>query len=64
MNGLSFNWMSAMGVLMMFMNLSDIAFLNINGADYRCIIKGISKSEAINLLHNYDLTEKVKHYET
>ena len=37
-------------VLMMSMNLSDIAILNIDGADYRCIISGISKNEAINLL--------------
>ena len=37
-------------VLMMSMNLSDIAILNIDGADYRCIISGISKNEAIDLL--------------
>ena len=30
------------------MNLSDISILNIKGADYQCIISGISKSEAIN----------------
>ena len=29
------------------MNLSDIAILNIKGADYRCIVSGISKSEAM-----------------
>ena len=33
----------------MSMNLSDIVILNIKGADYHCIISGISKSEAINL---------------
>ena len=43
---------------MMSMNLSDIAILNIKGADYRCIIHGISKNEAINLLQNIDLTDK------
>ena len=32
------------------MNLSDIAILAIKGSDYRCIISGISKSEAINLM--------------
>ena len=37
-------------VLMMPMNLGDIAYLNINSADYRCIINGISKSQAVNLL--------------
>ena len=45
-------------VLMMSMNLSDIAILNIQGADYCFIISGISKSEAINLVQNIDLTEK------
>ena len=43
---------------MMSMNLSDIAILNIKGSDYRCIISGISKSEAIILIQNADLTEK------
>ena len=51
-------------LLMMSMNLSDVAILNIHGADYRCIISGISKSEAVILLRNIDLTEKVEHYET
>ena len=40
------------------MNLSDIAFLNIKGSDYCCIITGISKSETINLFQNIDLTGK------
>ena len=40
------------------MNLSDISVLNINNADYCCIISGISKSGAINLMQNIDLTEK------
>ena len=43
---------------MMSMNLSDIAILNIKGSDYRCIISGISKSEAIISIQNADLTEK------
>ena len=42
----------------MSMNLSDIAILNIKGSDYCCIISGISKSEAIKLLQNIDLTGK------
>ena len=33
---------------MMSMNLSDIAILNIKGADYRYIVSGISKIETIN----------------
>ena len=45
-------------LLMMSMNLSDIAILHIKGSDYCCIISGISKSEAINLMQNTDLTKK------
>ena len=40
------------------MNLSNIAILNIKGASYRCIISGISKSDAIILMYNIDLTKK------
>ena len=40
------------------MHLRDIAILNIKGADYRCILSRISKSEAINLMLNIDLTEE------
>ena len=43
---------------MMSMSFSDIAILKIKNADYRCIIIGISKSEAINLKKNINLTEK------
>ena len=35
-------------VLMISINFIDIAILNINSADYRCIIDGISKSDALN----------------
>ena len=35
-------------LLMMSMNLSNIAILNIKGSDYYCIINGNSKSKAIN----------------
>ena len=37
-------------LLMMSINLSDVAILNIKGSDYCCIISLISKSKAINLL--------------
>ena len=40
------------------MSLSYIAILNIRGSDYRCITSGISKSEAISLMQNINLTEK------
>ena len=43
---------------MIFMNLSDIAILNIKGSEYRCIITLINKNEAIDLMQNADLTEK------
>ena len=45
-------------LLMMSMKISDIAILNINGSDYRCIISLITKNEAINLMQNVDLTKK------
>ena len=44
-------------LLMMSINLSDIAISNIV-FKHRCIISGISKSEAKNLIQNIDLTEK------
>ena len=37
-------------LLIMSMNLSDIAILNIKGSDYRCIIDLISKNETIKLM--------------
>ena len=44
---------------MMPVNLSDIAILNIKSSNYRCIISLISKNEAIDLLQNANLTEKI-----
>ena len=44
---------------MISMSLSDIAILNIKSSDYSHIISRISKSEAINLIQNIDLTEKI-----
>ena len=46
-------------LLMMYMNLSDNAILNIKGSDYCCISSGISKNEATNLMLNADLTEDI-----
>ena len=51
-------------LLMMSINLSDIAILNIKGSYYCCIISLISKNGAINLMQNADLTKKTKHYKT
>ena len=44
-------------LLMMPINLSNIAILNIKGSDYRCIISLVSKNVAVNLLQNADLTK-------
>ena len=41
-------------LMIMSMNLSNIAILNIKGSDYHLI----SKNEAINLMQNADLIEK------
>ena len=51
-------------LLMISMSLSDNALLNIKGAENRCIISGINKSEATNSMPNIDLTKKVEHYKT
>ena len=45
-------------LLMMSMNLSNIAVLYTKGSDYQCIISRISKSEAMKLLQSIDLTKK------
>ena len=45
-------------VLMMSMNFSNISNLDIHGFNYCCIINRISKSEAVNLLQNSDLSKK------
>ena len=45
-------------LLMMSVNLSNIAVLIIKGSDYRCIISLNDKNEAINVMQNADLTEK------
>ena len=44
-------------LLMMPINLSNIAILNIKGSDYCCIISLVSKNEVVNLLQNADLTK-------
>ena len=59
--GIHFNQMSTnrcYDLLMMSINLINIAILRIKSADYRCIISVISKSEAIILMENADLTKK------
>ena len=46
-------------LLMIIINLSEIATLNIKGYDYHCIISLISKNRTIKLLQNADLAEKI-----
>ena len=43
---------------MLCLNLIDIAISNVTGFDYRCVIHGISKSEAIHLLKNSVLNDR------
>ena len=45
-------------LLMMSVNLTNIAILNIKRSDYCCIISLISKNGVINLLQNDDLSKK------
>ena len=45
-------------VLMIFVNLRDIAILSISGVDYCCIITEISKSETVNLLQKAGINKK------
>ena len=42
---------------MISININDIALLNIKGVDDCCIICGISKSQAISLVENVELSE-------
>ena len=51
-------------LLMISMSLSDNALLKIEGAENRCIIIGINKSEATNAMQNINLTKKVEYYKT
>ena len=45
-------------LLMMSINLRNIAILNIKGSDYCFIVSLISKNEAINSVQNAHLTKK------
>ena len=38
--------------------LKDIAILNVKGVDFRCMLWGISKNEAVNRLNNSVLEDK------
>ena len=45
-------------VSMMAYELKNIAILNAKGVDYRCILWGISRDEAVNRLKNSALEDK------
>ena len=47
-------------LLMISINLSDIATLSIKGSDYRYIISLLTKNLVKNLMQNADLTERYK----
>ena len=46
-------------VLMTAYELKNMAVLNVKGVDFRCILWGISKDEAVNRLNNSVLEDKV-----
>ena len=41
--------------------LKNIAILNVKGVDFRCILLGISRDEAVNWLNNSVLEDKVSY---
>ena len=43
---------------MMAYELKSIAILNVKGVDYRCILWGITRDEAVNRLNNSVLEDK------
>ena len=45
-------------VLMTAYELKNIAILNVKGVDFRCILWGISRDEAVNRLNNSVLEDK------
>ena len=45
-------------VLMIAYELKNIAILNVKGVDFRCILWGISKDEAVNRMNNSVLEDK------
>ena len=52
MKGLNINQIfnGRIDLFMMSMNLSDIAILSIKSADYCCVVSGISKIRAVDLM--------------
>ena len=45
-------------VLVTAYELKNIAILNVKGVDFRCILRGVSRNEAVNRLNNSVLEDK------
>ena len=45
-------------ILMMACELKNIIIVDVKGVDYRCVLWGITKNEAINMLGNSKLDDK------
>ena len=45
-------------VLVTTYELKNIAIMNVKDADYRCILLGISRNEAVNILNNFAFEDK------
>ena len=46
-------------VLITAYDLKNIAILKVKGVDFRCILRGISRDEAVNSLNNYVLEDEL-----
>ena len=49
---------SQMLIINAMMKLKSIAIMNVKDVDYRCILLGISRNEAVNILNNSVLKDK------
>ena len=49
---------SQMLIINAMMKLKSIAIMNVKDVDYRCILLGISRNEAVNILNNSVLQDK------
>ena len=44
------------------MNINDVAIISVKGIDYRIHFRYMSKHDALNIMKNSDLIEKVASY--
>ena len=52
---INFNQMLIINAIM---KLKSIAIMNVKDVDYRCILLGVSRNEAVNILNNSVLKDK------